>query len=330
MELVGAGTGLESNELAKCLPSFTATIDADCKVTLTATAATNASVPAMWSSDANMYKQFKLCPSAVLSAAAPSAQPTAASAPFNNALKGFVYGLDAQSSPLKPTYGSSAGNGIGFIPGRLWVVIGGVNLVYAIRSTTGTPTSIASECVVTTGDGLTAGTEFQPAANISLPCPTGRYGAMAGSIKLCPLCPAGTYGGDGVSCKACPAGTASNKVGLATGASCALCPAGTYAPGGERRPLPFGMHVVPTDCCSAWRLHARGKQALVACLWLLHAGVPGGRMCKGSAHLLVCLCLLYSFVLPLCPLAAAAGNTDCLPCPAHTYSAAGAKECTPW
>ncbi len=274
MELVGAGTGLESNELAKCLPSFTATVDADCKVTLTATAATNASVPAMWSSDANMYKQFKLCPSVVLSAAAPSAQPTAASAPFSNALKGFVYGLDAQSSPLKPTYGSSAGNGIGFIPGRLWVVIGGVNLVYAIRSTTGTPTSIASECVVTTGDGLTAGTEFQPAANISLPCPTGRYGAMAGSIKLCPLCPAGTYGGDGVSCKACPAGTASNKVGVATGASCAQCPAGTYAPGGERRPGPC------PGCCMPECLEGACARVVRAC-WRA--------------------CAQYSFVLPIAP-----------------------------
>lgn len=233
MELVSVAAGLETHEFVRCLSSFTMNIDASCGVLLTATApATNfqSYVPAMWSSDANMYKQFKPCP---------TASSNNNNANLMAALQGFVYGTDAQGTALKPT----AMVGTALTPGRLELVVTNTptkkSLIWAFRSTTGSPTALAVE-YVPAGSGavndlyqMTAGVEYISSATPSQPCSTGRYPVTASSgLKLCPLCPAGSTG-DGTGCTACAAGTASGAPGLPSSSSCTQCTAGAYAPAGE-------------------------------------------------------------------------------------------------
>ena len=303
MELVDAASNLVSNEVAKCLPSATVGVDASCNVYITTTASDNAYVESMWTTTAagiDTYKEFKLCPAAS-TANVTAANDAGVPAAFLLALNSYVYGLNsARDAALKNSgYGAITFSHTGRVVVRYST--GPDTLVYAIRAITGTPaTAFGSNAAVVTGS-TGFGTGQVVTTDLGLQCDLGRYGLqISNSVKLCAVCPAGTTGVNGFSCKACAAGSASSSV-LFSG-TCTQCPAGTYAPEGKCQ-----------HCPCAWLAAAHH------CSW--HAGSP-------------CCCRC-------CSLAAlphhhgthrrpAAGSSNCLPCPTHTYSAANKGECTAW
>ena len=151
--------------------------------------------------------------------------------------------------------------------------------------------------VATTTDLDAGANEYK--ATIGDRCPAGRYGQVVGSIKICFMCAPGTVGAqDG--CTPCAAGTSSSIVGQTAAGNCASCPAGTYAQAGEAK---SHGSVVPRTHCSA-------------------------NVCTRSTPSAHCQPAGLSHTLSCCFLAA--GSSDCLPCPAGTYSGSTAAQCTHW
>lgn len=155
------------------------------------------------------------------------------------------------------------------------------------------PTQVNAGAVLVAANDLAAA-EKRTGEFVGDKCEDGRYGIMVGNFKVCPVCASGTTG-DGFGCTTCAAGTRATAVGSDT---CVDCTAGSYAQHGE-----FARRLL------SWR---PTPAPALSCL----PPVCGSRVA-------------FNFAPSLCA-GAPAGSSHCLPCPAGTYSADNADDCTEW
>lgn len=248
MDLVAATSA--THEVAKCLSSVKVSLDGDCKVSVTSTAAGGNFVPLLWapSTAANYtYTQYMECP-VDGEAVTPAAESAAARlAAIQTAFSNHIYGA---GKPYTTTLTYSTGKVVAAADSQTFTYVITELTLAAVATDLGN----AADLKVLTAagaDGLTDGTEYKTA--FTQACSAGRYGFILNdNVKICPLCPAGTTG-DGSACSACDAGTGKNAGVGAT--SCTQCDAGTYAAEGSSDCLPCPQHTYSAagaGQCTTW------------------------------------------------------------------------------
>ena len=301
LELIDA-TGLTSDELAKCLPSATINVDADCNVYIGAPAADNSYVNALWSSDSSVtsYQELKLCPvnGPKVALGADAASATTA---LGVAVNAYVYGLNAAGTAPAKTSGFTVS-----VPesGVVYFTKSSSTLKYAITATNSNTAAkftdsakliVATAALLADTDlSLTEGTHYRNPTNVGLACPLGSYGLPLGDFKLCLLCPADTTG-DGYSCAACPAGKASGSVGVTNTTGCTgNCDSGKFSQAGVWVSLACEVKLDGAAPAVEWRLQ-----------------IPPS--CPNFLNLPSPLCRLLSLPLQAAPTACPAPCTPTLP-----------------
>ena len=251
MDLVDATD--KTTDVAKCLSSVRVTVAGNCDIAVSAPSAGGSFVTALWGSATQpTYTQLMECPStsSLLTGANGGASAD------NNfldavqiALNQHIYGASGKSSGLT---GIAAADGV--------VTFGTTAYIYAVKASTVSVTGV----VAANGAGLDAPLI---AASVGDACTAGRFGAIVGDIKLCPLCPAGTTG-DGSGCTACASGTTSGTVGVTICAT--TCAAGTYSGDGQSDCLP---------CPAGTYSSATGQSQCLECPNDSYSWLPGSTSC---------------------------------------------------
>jgi len=151
---------------------------------------------------------------------------------------------------------------------------------------------------------------------MSSPCPIGSFATFSASDVTCTPCPTGQVPfGDFTSCITCPVGTIVsgntcsrcpiNQTSSADHTSCVNCPAGKASD-------PNGIYTFTGICvqCANGRISVGGARCMPC---------PIANNTVSNADNTMCICAAGYYLTA----------STCAPCPAGSYSAAGASSCTP-
>ena len=175
-------------------------------------------------------------------------------------------------------------------------------------------------CPPGTGGSTTGGS----GSSVCKSCPAGSYNSGSGKCSICPI---GTYNSTvGASkCTVCTPGTYNPNTGSTSASSCLPCTAGNYCPP-TNDPLGNGCMTLGTAIPNL-RLYTQAECTTLGGLWQASSicFTPGANSADSTTWIST-KCAPLNTISPTSYSQFFTGNQ--IPCPAGTYSGAGASQCT--